>query len=261
MRKLLVLFIFIVAGMLNFCACMQSSECPKEERQWITDDVNYFIMEIDSDEVSLEKIELFLQEQNYNRNEDIEKAMIGYGVNKELIIFNVFATREEAKSYYQEKYGGSSLFRNTSYCRINNLVIYATNKTINSIVDHFKLDVHFRNVMVTESYTLEDVFATLQEFGFAIYEQAALQQGLNIYEAASYCGRVGIVIYLFDTTEDFLYNFTQYMPDFMENIDTYFDVPVNPNGTLMGFEKGKFILVGDLDWLWLIRNQLAKTAS
>ena len=246
----------MIIGLFVFCACVQESECPKEERQWITDDVNYCISEFDNDEVSLEKIENFLQAENYRRSEDVEKGMVIYGGDGELIVFNVFASREDAKLYFEEWYGVSSIHRNTSHCRINNLAIYATNKILNTMISYFKLEQQFRNVMVTEDYALEDVFATLQELGFTIYEQDS-----SIYEAASYCGRVGVAIYLFDTTEDFLYNFTQYMPDFMENIDTYFDVPVNPNGTLMGFEKGKFILVGDLDWLWLIRNQLAKTAS
>lgn len=159
MKKAILITLSFVL-IFGLCACQREPDRSSGDTN-ISDSVTntfYLMKEFDRADLSYEDIETFFLEQGYEKSEhelDGYERVIAFSrpSNKEgireAIIFYVASTTEEAKQRYQDQYSQALiLFRTKSHCRINNMLIHATNRPMNELVAHFGLEEEFRNVIL-----------------------------------------------------------------------------------------------------------------
>ena len=224
----------------------------------------YLVKEFDREGLGLEEIRTFMLGQGYEERESQSSAEQervtfrifeeGSNVASEFLIISVYDTAEEAKLHFMDPIQDMVVFRTTSHCRINNMVLYATNSAMNELASHFELESGFRNVIADEDCSLEDVFEVLRGLGFSIYGDS---EG---YEAISYCGREAIEILICETAQEFE-DACAIIPLRLSDEEYALELPLDPTATMLAFRQGRFILIGDMDWLYLVRTRLEQAAA
>lgn len=261
--------VLAVALLFSFCACACQREPDRSSGDTnISDSVTntfYLMKEFDLADLSYEDIETFFLEQGYKKSEaeltGYEKV-IGFvkllegETRADSIFFHIASTVEEAKQRYQDQYSQALiLYRSKSHCRINNMLIYATNRPMNELVAHFGLEEEFRNVILEEDYSIEEVLEVLRELGFLIYGNTERGD----YEAMSPSGRTYFTIFVYQNSQEFE-NACANIPFRLSDEEYALESPIDPYTTMLAFRKGRFILIGDMDWLYLVRTRLEQAA-
>ena len=264
--KKAVFTVLAVALLFCFCACAgvpsdtSSGSTPGGEEA----NTFYLVKEFDREGLGLEEIRTFMLGQGYEERESQSSAEQervtfrifeeGSNVASEFLIISVYDTAEEAKLHFMDPIQGMVVFRTTSHCRINNMVLYATNSAMNELASHFELESGFRNVIADEDCSLEDVFEVLRGLGFSIYGDS---EG---YEAISYCGREAIEILICETAQEFE-DACAIIPLRLSDEEYALELPLDPYATMLAFRQGQFVLIGDADWLYLVRTCLEQAAA
>ena len=80
------------------------------------------------------------------------------------------------------------------------------------------------------------------------------------YEAISYCGREAIEILICETAQEFE-DACAIIPLRLSDEEYALELPLDPTATMLAFRQGRFILIGNIDWLYLVRTRLEQAAA
>lgn len=259
--------VLAVALLFVLCACagVPSGTSSGSSNDDLEINTFYFVGgEFDREDLSLEALESYFSERAYNREE------LEHGAGTESLFFakpfedtayggfitvTIYDSVEEAQTHFLEEPSGAVMFRTTSHCRINNMVVFGTNVAVNALLSHFGLDEGFRNIMVEGDYSLEDVSAVLQELGFKIYGNSEIY-----YDAVLPSGRTALNIFVYENDREFQ-NACVNLPLMLSDEDYAMQLPLDPYATTLAFRQGRFILIGNIDWLYLVRTRLGQAAA
>ena len=246
------------------CAGVPSDTSSAPEGELPDFDTFFFVGDLDREDLSLEVFEEFFLANGYEKHDeepDENPKTVFFTKSAEditerrLIVFYVYETAEEAKEAFRKEPLFTSILKESSHCRINNMVLYGMlNGAMNELVSHFGLDAGFRNIIVEEDYSFEDVCNVLQELGFEIYGNSEL------YNVASPTGRTALNIVTYETSQEFE-NACVNWPIMLSDEDHPLGLTYDPNTTTLAFRQGRFILIGDMDWLYLVRTRLEQAAA
>ena len=255
--------VLAVALLFSFCACagVPSDTSSGSSNDDLKINTFYFVGgEFDREDLSLEVLEGYFSERAYHR-EEIEQNLLAFAKPFEdtayggFITVTIYDSVEEAQTHFLEEPSGAVMFRTTSHCRINNMVVFGTNVAVNALLSYFGLDEGFRNIMVEGDYSLEDVCAVLRELGFKIYGNSEIY-----YDAVLPSGRTALNIFVYENDREFQ-NACVNLPLMLSDEDYAMQLPLDPYATTLAFRQGRFILIGNIDWLYLVRTRLEQAAA
>ncbi len=266
MKKKVILILVIVL-LFNLCACVgEPADNTSDPGNNLPDtfDTFYFIGEFDREDLNLEVFEEFFLANGYTKHEeesDKNPKTIAFTKSAEditetgVIMFYVYEAAEEAKAAFRDEPLFTAIFKERSHCRINNMVIYSMlNGAMNELVSHFGLEAGFRNIIVDEEYAFETVCDVLEELGFKVYGNS------QIYDVVSPSGRTVLNIVTYETSQEFESACVNW-PIMLSDKDHLLGFTYDPNTTTLAFRQGKFILIGNMDWLHLVRTRLEQAAA